>query len=158
MYGKHFASMYTGSMVGAGALRFAVMGYAIANMVPDRTVGAQVELNPILLSVILGETKEDVEDAIKWLCREDPNSRSPECDGKRLVKVGAFAYQVVNGAKYMSIRDEEQRRAQNREAQARFRASKKVKPLAGQIAHEQMTQNGATPEELHRHVDSFSEE
>src|ERR1700742_1263807 len=31
-YGKHYAGMYEGSMVGKGAIAFALMGYVIANM------------------------------------------------------------------------------------------------------------------------------
>lgn len=136
MYGKHFASMYTGSMFGAGACVFAVMGYAIANGRPDRRVGMQVELNPKLLAAILGETEADVAAAIKRLCEPDPESRSKEHQGRRLIQLGTFDYQIVNGAKYRAMRDEETRRAQNREAQQRHR-QKKAKgkgPLPGERA------------------------
>lgn len=126
MYGKHFASMYEGSLVGAGAVPFAVMGYVIANAKPDRAVGTQVELNPKLLGYILGEPEERVIEAIELLCAPDPNSRSSEEEGRRLVRLGSFSYRVVNGAKYRAIRDEEDRRRQNREAQARYRAKKKA--------------------------------
>ncbi len=59
-FGKHHASMYTGSLVGKGAEVFAVMGYVIANMKPRRA-GENgewrmvVEMNPKLLAFILGE-------------------------------------------------------------------------------------------------------
>ena len=66
-----FGSMYEGSMVGAGACVFAVMGYIIAKQVPNRTVGSQVRLNPSLLSAILGEPKAEIEKAIKFLCAPD---------------------------------------------------------------------------------------
>lgn len=124
MYGKHFASMYEGSMVGAGAVVFAVMGYIIAKAEPDRVVGTQVELNPKLLAMILGEEEKEVADAINRLCSPDPSSRTPDKEGRRLIKIGTFAYQVVNGTKYRSIRDDEERRRQNREAQQRYRAKK----------------------------------
>lgn len=125
MYGKHFASMYTGSMVGAGALVFAVMGYVIANMRPDEEVGAQVELNPKLIAMILGEKESDVQETINFLCNQDPNSRTPEEGGRRLVKLGQFDYRVVNGAKYVAIRNEEERRAYNRDAKRRQRDRKR---------------------------------
>lgn len=128
MYGKHFASLYQGSMVGSGAIVFAVWGYVIANAKPDREVGTQVEINPKLLAAILGESEPDVMKAIGFLCSPDPNSTSREEDGRRMVKIGAFSYRVVNGAKYRAIRDEEQRRQQLRDSQARHREKKRKKP------------------------------
>lgn len=128
MFGKHFASMYSGSMVGAGAVPFAVMGYVIANGKPDRTVGMQVELNPKLLAFIIGEPEEAVEKAIDFLCSPDPKSRSKEEDGRRLVKLGEFCYRVVNGAKYREIRDEERRRETDRNSKRRQRARDRQGP------------------------------
>ena len=113
--------MYSGSMVGAGALPFAIMGYVIANGRPDRTVGMQVELNPKLLGFILGESEESVEKAIDFLCSPDPRSRSKEEEGRRLIKLGEFCYRVVNGAKYRAIRDEERRRETDRNSKRRQR-------------------------------------
>jgi hypothetical protein len=133
MFGKHFASLYEGSMVGAGALIFAVWGYVIAKHMPDREYGSTVTLNPKLLGPILGESPEDVEEAIEFLCSPDKGTTTPTADGRRLIKIAAFEYQVVNGAKYRAIRDEETRKQQNREAQARFRDKKKGKDQ-GQFA------------------------
>lgn len=125
MYGKHFASMYSGSMVGRGAVVFAVMGYVIANMKPDAEVGMQVELNALLLGAILGEQPADIEAAIEFLAGPDPASRSKEEGGRRLVRLGQFDYKVVNGLKYRGIRDERDRREYNRVAQQVHRAKKK---------------------------------
>lgn len=129
MFGKSFESKYTGSMVGAGAMRFAVLDFVITTQKPSREFGSVVEINPILLAAILGEKVEDVNEAISFLCAPDANSRSKEEEGRRMVKLGEFLYRVVNGAKYRAIRDEEERRTQNREAQRRFVAKKsKRKP------------------------------
>lgn len=142
MYGKHFSSMYEGSMIGAGAVTFAVMGYVIANGVPDREVGTQVELNPKLLAFIFGEDERDVDKAIDKLCKPDPESRSKEEDGRRLIRLGQFSYKVVNGARYRAIRDEERRRETDRESKRRQRAKEKLnrplkqsQPMAGEAAH-----------------------
>jgi len=121
MYGKFFASTFTGSMVGAGSDVFAVWGYCIAN-----GAGGQVELNPRILATILGCTIKEVEAAIEFLCSPDPKSRSPESDGKRLIKVGSFAYLIPNYLKYRSIRNEEERREYNRRKQAEHRASNRL--------------------------------
>lgn len=128
--------MYTGSMVGAGFGPYAVMGYVISNQKPDSVVGFQVELNPALLTTIFGEPVEVVRKAIDFLCAPDPESRTPTEEGRRLVRMGQYAYRVVNGAVYDKIRNEEARRAQNREAQARFRAKQKPRKTAAQIKAE----------------------
>jgi hypothetical protein len=128
MYGKHFESLYEGSMIGAGAMVFAVWGYVIAKWKPDKKVGGQVRLNPALLGPILGESPKEVEKAIEYLCAPDKQSSSKLEGGRRLVRLGQFDYRVVNAAKYHAIRNEEERREQNRQAQARFREKQKVEP------------------------------
>lgn len=138
-FGKHHASMYTGSLVGKGAEVFAVMGYVIANMKPRRMGAARdgstwrmvVEMNPKLLAFILGEEEETITQAIEVLCAPDPDSRTKDEDGRRLVKVGQFDYVVVNGRKYRGGRDPQIRREQNRESQARFREKKKIQKATG---------------------------
>jgi uncharacterized phage protein (TIGR02220 family) len=121
MYGKIFSSLFTGSMYGAGSSKFALMGYVIANMKPDKTVGFQVELNVKDLASRIGETQEVIQEAIDFLCAPDPESRSEAEEGRRLVKLGAFDYKVVNGVKYDQIRNEEERREKNRIRQEKFR-------------------------------------
>jgi hypothetical protein len=144
MFGKHFASMYTGSMVGCGAIKFAVWGYVLAWMQPTTDAGMQVELNPVILATILGETQKDVVKAIDFLCEPDKNSRSKEEEGRRLVRVGQFDYRVVNGMKYRTMRNEEARRSQNREAQSRYRVKIKAKspPLPGERAYIDAVERG----------------
>lgn len=152
MYGKHFSSMYTGSMVGSGALTFAVMGYVIANMKPDKDVGAQVELNPKIMATIFGEQEQEVRDTIGVLCAPDAESRSKEEEGRRLVKVGQFDYRVVNGAKYTAIRDEESRREYNRTKKQEERKKKRGPasgvPLPGEAAYLRYVQAGGDPEKF----------
>jgi hypothetical protein len=117
MYGKIFASMFTGSMMGAGSHVHAVMTYAVSNA-DER---GYVELNPTLLAVLIGDPLERMEDAIAYLCRPDPHSRTPDENGRRLVREGQFLYHIVNYEKYRSARDKEARRQQNREAKRRQR-------------------------------------
>lgn len=141
MYGKIFASMYEGSIVGAGATVFAVMGYVIAKQKPPEFV---VELNPKLLGAILGEASEDVEKAIEFLCSPDPDSRTQVNEGRRLVKVGAFAYHVVNGAHYHSLRNMEERREYNRAAQLKWRAKHKGEPAPEETESETSPKEAGT--------------
>ncbi len=119
-------------MVGSGSHVFAVWNYAITKQVFDKQAGQMVvRLNPALLAAIIGDSEERMKEAIDFLCAPDPKTTTPGHDGRRLIQLGTFDYQMVNGARYQSIRNEEERRAQNREAQARFREkhTKKNRPL-----------------------------
>ncbi len=102
----------------------------IASMKPDKAVGAQVELNPKLLAFMIGESEAVITKAIEFLCEVDPKSRTPDEGGRRLVKIGTYDYWVVNGKKYLEIRDEESRRESNRMAKRAERA-RKIKKGSG---------------------------
>jgi hypothetical protein len=133
LFGKHFASMYSGSMFGKPALVFAVWGYAISNMRPSRRDGeSYVELNPTLLASTFATTTDAVIEAIGVLESPDPASRTKRDDGRRLVlisgerSVGPMQYLVVNGSKYRALRDEEERRVylRERKRESRQRSTK----------------------------------
>jgi len=106
MYGKIYESTFTGSMVGTGTNVFAVWRYVIANTKPDN----QVELNPRILSAILGTTDAEVASAIDFLCSPDSRSRSKEFKGRRLIKRAEFLYFVPQADKYRGIPNERERR------------------------------------------------
>lgn len=120
MYGKFFSSTFTGSMYGVGATVFAVWGYVIAN-----TVNSNVELNPKMLSAVLGATETEVENAIFYLCEPDPKSRNKDRDGRRLVKEGEYQYHVVTHAHYRHMKNEDEKREYNRIKQQESRAKRK---------------------------------
>lgn len=107
MYGKFYAATYTGSMVGSGAVVFAVWGYVVPHI---RWTDNSVELNPKILATIIGEPVEKIQLAIDFLCAPDPNSRSQEEEGRRMIREGSFLYRVVNAAKYRNMKDEDARR------------------------------------------------
>ncbi len=125
MFGKIFESTFYGSMVGAGAHVFAVWSYVISHMKPCSGKKFQVSLNSRVLSAIIGETPERIEQAIEYLSSPDPESRSKEEEGRRLLKVGEYEYIVVNGERYNRIRSAEELRQKNREAVYRYRERKK---------------------------------
>lgn len=115
--------MYEGSMIGAGATAFAIMGYAISRQQPP---DFNVELNSKLLSAILGEPEDEVIKAIEYLCSPDPNSRSEKNDGRRMIKVGSFTYHMVNGEDYHRLRNYEERKDYNRKKQAEYREKRRL--------------------------------
>ena len=122
MFGKLFQSTFTGSMFGAGPTVFSVWAYTIAH-----AYKGEVELNPQLLAAILGTDPASVDEAIVYLCAPDPRSRNPEAEGRRLVHLAGFTFQVVTYDHYRAIRDNEARRDYNREAVAKHRAKAKAK-------------------------------
>jgi len=107
MYGKHFEAMYTGSMVGIGAVCYAVWGYVISHQKPPLF---DVELNPVILATIIGEPEAEIVKAIQRFCEPDPKSRSKAEEGRKLLKQGEYLYHVVNGKEYDQIRNNEERR------------------------------------------------
>ena len=123
MFGKHFQSMYRGSMYGAGLNVFAVWGYVVAHAYKYK-----VELNPLELSHTLGGTVGEIERAIDYLTKPDPHSRNKEFEGRRLVKEGEFQYHVPSWDHYQKIRDESARMEYNRMAKRRERDKKVGKP------------------------------
>jgi hypothetical protein len=82
------------------------------------------------LAAVLGTNDAAVADAIAKLCAPDPASRNPELDGRRLVHEHGFQYRVTSHEIYRAVRNEEDRRAYNRDAQRRSREkkAKKSKP------------------------------
>lgn len=126
MYGKLFASAFTGSMFGAGADVFAVWAYVIAN-----AQDSVVELNPPMLAAVIGSTPKRVRSAIEFLCRPDTESRNPEEDGRRLLACGPFQYKVVSHEVYRAIRNEDDRREYNRLKQREHRA--RIKPQSNAV-------------------------
>ena len=106
MYGKLFSSMYEGSMVGAGPVVFAVWGYCIAKADLDGTV----LLNPQLLAPIIGTSRVEIDQAMKYLQEPDEHSKNPEHDGRRLLHQTGHLYFVVSHEHYRNMKNNEERR------------------------------------------------
>jgi hypothetical protein len=160
MYGKVWDSMYTGSMLGAGLGPFALMPYVISNMKPQKVgdmVEMRLELNPKLLAVILGTTETVVEKAIEWACSPDPDSRSKDEDGRRLVRLGQFEYLVVNGWAYTQKKAIERRREQLRRAAQKYRGKKIVKESSNPHGTN-LTKNEQLQNEAHQNGDVATEQ
>jgi hypothetical protein len=137
MYGKHFESMYEGSMYGAGINVFAVWGWVISH-----ARGERVEINPKKLADTLGGRLEDIQAAIDFLGRPDPHSRHKGHEGRRLVKEGEFQYFLPSWDKYQDMKSEADRREYNRLKQREYRTIKRGTPLPGEAAAVKAFRNG----------------
>lgn len=107
------SSIYEGNLVGSGTVVFAVMGYVISKQEP---VAGEfyVELNPVVLSFILGCHHNGIQAAIKFLCTKGQLEKRGEY----------FTYRVVNGSGYRQMGRVNFRREQWRESKRRKRATK----------------------------------
>lgn len=124
MYVKLFASIYQGTLRGDsnGLLVF-------TNLLAHCDSEGFVDIHPRAIADEVGLPADAVRAALDRLEAPDPESRTPDENGRRIVRVSdhrAWGWVVVNYAKYRSIRNEDDRRAANRDAVARHRAKKRA--------------------------------
>jgi hypothetical protein len=129
MYAKLFTSIYQGTLRGNahGLLVF-------TNLLAHCDKHGEVDIHPRAIAEEVGLTVDQVRVALGMLEAPDCESRSPDLDGRRIVRLDQhrdWGWQVVNYLKYRSIRDEEDRREQNRLAQERWR--NKNKPASATV-------------------------
>lgn len=147
MYAKLFASIYQGTLRGNtnGLVVF-------TNMLAHADASGWVDIHPRAIAEEVGLTQEQVRAAIEELEAPDPESRSPDEEGRRIVRLDehrAWGWRIVNYGKYRAIRNEEDRREQNRLAQQRYREkqradskqSKPRKPPSAQAEAEAEAEN-----------------
>lgn len=129
MYCKLFASLYQGTLRGRSN-EILVFTNLLAHCGKDGTVDKHFRA----ISEETGLTVEEVKDAITVLESPDPESRSPDENGARIVRMDehrVWGWKVVNYGKYRAIRSEEDRAEQNRLAQERWRnKNKQSKPAS----------------------------
>jgi hypothetical protein len=142
-------------MRGAGPEFFSVWGYIISHMIPNRSHGTTVELNPGIIAFLIGMKESVVEDKIKQMCEPDLKSRTRDEDGKKLVKLSVYVYRVVNGDYYRKIRNEQERREYQRIKQSEYRKKKiqKSMPVKGEKEYVDAMTNGASETELQAIID-----
>lgn len=132
MYAKLFTSIYQGTLRGNshGLLVF-------TNLLAHCDKTGVVDMHPRAIAEEVGLTVEQVRCALDELESPDHESSSPEQDGRRIVRLDehrAWGWTVVNYAKYRAIRDEEDRREQNRLSQERWR--NKNKPPSAAVSQD----------------------
>jgi hypothetical protein len=129
MYCKLFASLYQGTLRGKSHEIL-----VFTNMLAHADQDGCVDKHFRAIADEVGLTVDEVKAAIEVLESPDPESRSPEKDGRRIERINdhrAWGWQIVNYGKYRAIKSDEDRRKANREAQARHR--EKQRALKGNI-------------------------
>lgn len=125
VYVKLFSSLYQGTLRGRSDEIL-----VFTNLLAHADMHGNVDKHFKAISEETGLPRERVEAAIATLEAPDPESRSPEMQGCRIVRMDdhrIWGWKIVNYGKYRAIRNEEDRREQNRVAQERFR-NKHSKP------------------------------
>ena len=138
MYAKLFTSIYQGTLRGNshGLLVF-------TNLLAHADKEGVSDIHPRAIAEEVGLSVQQVQAALDELEAPDSESRSPENEGRRIVRVDehrAWGWVVVNYLKYRAIRSEDDRREQNRISQANWRArnadSKQSKPPSAGVSRD----------------------
>jgi len=132
VYAKLFTSIYQGTLRGNshGLLVF-------TNLLAHCDKHGDVDMHPRAIAEEVGLTVEQVRSALLILESPDDESRSPEEQGRRIVRKDGhrdWGWTVVNYLKYRAIRDEDDRREQNRMAQERWRNRHKAE--SAEVSHD----------------------
>ena len=120
MYGKIFKSMFEGTMRGKPNVLL-----VWTNMLVNSDKDGYVDRTVRVISEETGLSINAVNESIIELESPDSESRSQDLEGRRLERIDEhrnWGWRIVNYLKYASIKNEEERREQNRLAQSRFRA------------------------------------
>ena len=137
MFGKVFASLYQGSLRGQ-----AHEILVFTNMIACADREGFVDKHPRAIAEECGITVDEVRAAIANLEAPDPESRSPDEEGRRLLRIDdhrAWGWRIVNCLKYKGIRDEDTRRETFRVSKRKRRAR-----LAGEDATSTASQQAST--------------
>jgi hypothetical protein len=123
MYGKLFTSLYQGTLRGC-----ADEILVFTNLIAHADAHGCVDKHYRAIAEETGISIDRVKAAIANLEAPDPESRSPEEGGRRIIPLDdhrAWGWLIVNYGKYRAIRNEDDRREQNRLAQQRWRDKQK---------------------------------
>lgn len=130
MYVKLFTSIYQGTLRGnsKGLLVF-------TNLLAHADKEGVVDMHPRAIAEEIGLSIEEVRETLIMLESPDNESRSPEEQGRRIIRLDehrAWGWVIVNYEKYRKIRNQEDRREQNRQSQKRFK--ERNKPQSAKVS------------------------
>ena len=128
MYGKIFESIYDGTLYKNWEARV-----VFQDMIILASPEGILDKTPESLAGTTGIPLPTILKAIEFLEAPDPQSRTPDNEGRRIVRISedrSWGWMIVNHEKYRNMRDLEERREQNREAQQRRRLLTRQQPSA----------------------------
>lgn len=163
MYVKLFTSLYQGTLRGK-AHEILVFTNLLAHADKDGIV----DMHPRAIADEVGLSVDEVRNALTALEAPDDESRTPDEGGRRIIRMDdhrAWGWRVVNYRKYREIKNEQDRREQNRLAQERTRsarAGKKADMLTVSIGQHRSasvsTGQRRSAQSAHAEAEAYTEE
>lgn len=150
MYVKLFASLYQGTLRGHPDEIL-----VFTNLLAHADQQGIVDKHWRAIADETGLPRERVEAAIKNLEMPDTESRSPENEGRRIIPLDGhrqWGWSIVNYGKYRAIRNEDDRREQNRKAQEKWRS----KHLVSKVSRDKPPSSQAEAEEEEEAIQQIS--
>lgn len=114
MYGKLFSQMYDGTLATKGPWQALV---TFQQLIILANKNGEVDMTPEAISRRTTIPLEIIQNGIERLMQDDPDSRSPDENGRRIVPLSehrAWGWRIVNYDHYRKIRSEEERREYHR--------------------------------------------
>lgn len=124
MYGKLFVQMYDGTLATRGPWQ-ALVTFQQFIILADQS--GVVDMTAEAISRRTTLPLEIIQIGIAALEQPDEQSRTPDLEGRRIVKLNSgreWGWQIVNYAHYRKIRSQEERREYMRKYQREYRAKK----------------------------------
>ena len=124
MYGKLFVQMYQGTLATKGPWQ-ALVTFQQLVILADKH--GEVDMTAEAISRLTTIPLEIIQQGLQALQEPDPESRSPDEAGRRIVPLDdrrTWGWRIVNYLHYRQIRSEEERRAYHREYMRKRRAVK----------------------------------
>lgn len=125
MYVKVFPSMYDGTLATHGPWQALVTFQQMLVLADPQGI---VDMTPEVIAARTTIPLEIIRIGVAALEEPDPESRSAEMEGRRIVRLAdhrSWGWQIVNYLQYRAIRDEQHRRDYMREYRRRRRAAGK---------------------------------
>ena len=124
MYGKIFSSMFEGSLYGNSD---AIITMMLLIVLSDKE--GNVDMTPQAISARTSIPLDTISKGIAFLEKPDPNSRTLDEEGRRLVRLDShreWGWNIVNYIKYRELRSSEERREYWRQYKQKRRSGKSV--------------------------------
>jgi hypothetical protein len=126
MYGKIFSSMFKGSLYGSWE---AIVTFTVMIVLADKE--GEVDMTPQALAASTSIPLDIIQRGIALLEAPDTQSRTPDEDGRRIVRVSDsrdWGWRITNYAHYRAIRTAEERREYFKQHKRKKRAAKRKSP------------------------------
>ena len=127
MYGKLFSQMYEGTLASRGPWQALV---TFQQLIALANRHGEVDMTAEAISRRTTIPLEIIQMGLEELSKPDPESRTPDEDGKRIVLIDShrsWGWRLVNYQKYRKIRSEDERREYQRQLMASRREMTKNK-------------------------------